>query len=97
MSSIKHWNVRAALCRPKDKKGNLNKLNGVVNGGLLYIVGMDEDFIVCSHHMDLGEEGTTEKLLGVVMDMMDEAAVEDGPGADNSVVAAGTPNVGHNF
>jgi hypothetical protein len=34
-----------------------------------------------------------EKLVGVIMDMMDEVAVEDGPGVECSVVAAGTPTV----
>jgi hypothetical protein len=41
---------------------------------------MDGDFAVSSHQVDLGEEGTTEKLVGVVMDMTDGVVVEDGPG-----------------
>jgi hypothetical protein len=33
--------------------------------------------IVSSHHVDL-EDGTTEKLVGVVMDMMDGEGIGDG-------------------
>jgi hypothetical protein len=38
------------------------------NGGLLFIVGIDGDLIVSSHQVDLGEDGTTKKLVAVVMD-----------------------------
>jgi hypothetical protein len=41
---------------------------------------MDGDLIVGSHQVDLGEDGTTEKLVGVVMDMMDGVAFGDGTG-----------------
>jgi hypothetical protein len=54
---------------------------------------MDGDLIVCSHQVDLGEDGTTEKMVGVIMDMTDEVAVEDGPGVECSVAAAETPPV----
>jgi hypothetical protein len=60
-------------------KWNSNRPNGD-NGGLLYIVGMDGELVVCSHQVDLGEDGRTEKLVGVVMDMKDWVAVGDGPG-----------------
>jgi hypothetical protein len=36
---------------------------------------MDGDLILSSHPVDLGEDGTTEKLVGVVMDMTDGVAV----------------------
>jgi hypothetical protein len=35
---------------------------------------MDGNLIVRSHQVDLGEDGTTEKLVGVVMDMTDRVA-----------------------
>jgi hypothetical protein len=41
---------------------------------------MDGDLIVSSHQVDLGEYGTTEKVVGAVMDVTDGAAVGDGPG-----------------
>jgi hypothetical protein len=39
---------------------------------------------------DLGEEVTTEKLVGILVDMKDGIAVGDGPGLQYSVVTAGT-------
>jgi hypothetical protein len=50
------------------------------DGRLLYIVGMNGNVVVRSHQIDLGEDGTAEKLVGVVMDMTDWIAVGDGPG-----------------
>jgi hypothetical protein len=50
------------------------------NGGLLCIVGMDGDLILSSHQVDLGEDGTTEKLVGVVIDITDGVTVGDGSG-----------------
>lgn len=41
---------------------------------------MDGDFIVSSHQVSLGEDGTVEKLVGVVMDVTDRVAVGDDPG-----------------
>jgi hypothetical protein len=41
---------------------------------------MDGDLIVSSHQFDLGEDGTTEKLVGIVMDLTDGEAVGDGLG-----------------
>jgi hypothetical protein len=49
--------------------------------------------IVCFHQIDLGEEGTTEKLVRVVIDMPVGVAVRDGPGVECSVVAARAPLV----
>jgi hypothetical protein len=54
---------------------------------------MDGDLIICSHQVDLREDGTSEKLVGVVMEMSHGVAVGDGPGVECSVVAAGTPPV----
>jgi hypothetical protein len=39
---------------------------------------MDGDLVVCSHQVDLGEDGTTEKLMRVVVDMADGVVVWDG-------------------
>jgi hypothetical protein len=41
---------------------------------------MDGDLVVSSHQVDLGKDGATGKLVGVVVDMADEVAVWDGPG-----------------
>jgi hypothetical protein len=38
------------------------------------------NLIISSHHVDFGEDGTTEKLVAVVMDMTDRVAVVDGSG-----------------
>jgi hypothetical protein len=54
---------------------------------------MDGDFIAYSHQVDLGEDGTTEKLMGVVVDMTYGVAAGDGPGIECSVVAARTRTV----
>jgi hypothetical protein len=47
---------------------------------------MDRDLIVCCHHVSLGEDGTSETLVGVVMDMMDLGAVRYGPGVECSLM-----------
>jgi hypothetical protein len=44
---------------------------------------MDGNFIISSHQVDFGKDGTTEKLVGVV-DMTDGEAVGDGPGVQRS-------------
>jgi hypothetical protein len=51
-------------------KGNSNRPNGG-NGRLLYIVGMDGNLVVGLHQVDFGENGTTEKLVDVIVDMAD--------------------------
>jgi hypothetical protein len=56
-------------------EGELEYTEWSGDGRLLYIVGMDG-----SHQIDLGEDGTTEKFVGIVMDMTDEVAVGAGPG-----------------
>jgi hypothetical protein len=38
---------------------------------------MDGDFVLSSRQVDLGEDGTTEKLVGLVMDMTDRVVVGD--------------------
>jgi hypothetical protein len=54
---------------------------------------MDGDLIVSSHQVDFEEDGTTEKQMGVVMDMPDGVAVGNGTGVEGSVTATGTPPV----
>jgi hypothetical protein len=54
---------------------------------------MDGDLVLSSHQVDFGEDGTTEKLVGVVMDMLDGVAVGNGTGIEGSVIATGTPPV----
>jgi hypothetical protein len=41
---------------------------------------MDGVLVVGLHQVDLGENGTTEKLVGVIMDMQDGLAVGNGTG-----------------
>jgi hypothetical protein len=55
--------------------GGVAQAEGGGNGRLLYVVGMDGDLIVSSHQVDFREDGTTEKLVGVIMDMSDGVAV----------------------
>jgi hypothetical protein len=55
---------------------------------------MDGDLVVSSHQVDFGEDGTTEMLVGVIMDMPDGVAVGDGTGVEGSVITTGTPLVG---
>jgi hypothetical protein len=54
----------------------------------MYVIRIDGDLVVCSHQVDLGEDGTTEKLVGVVMDMADGVVVCDGPGVECPAVVA---------
>jgi hypothetical protein len=54
---------------------------------------MDGDLIVSSHQVDFGEDRTTEKLVGVVMDMPDGVAVGNGTGVEGSLIATGTPPI----
>jgi hypothetical protein len=54
---------------------------------------MDEDLFVSSHQVDFEEDGTTEKLVGVIMDMPDGVAVGDVTGVEGSVIDTGTPPV----
>jgi hypothetical protein len=49
--------------------------------------------VVSSHQVDFGEDGTTEKLVRVIMDMQDGVAVGNGRGVEGSVIATGTPPV----
>jgi hypothetical protein len=68
-------------------KGDWNRSNVMVMS-LLHIVGMDGDLIVSSHQVYLGEKGTIERLVRVVMDTTDGVAVGDGLGVQSYVVAA---------
>jgi hypothetical protein len=54
---------------------------------------MGGDLFVCSHQVDLGEDRTTENLMGVIMDIMDRIAVGGGPSVECSVVTAEMPTV----
>jgi hypothetical protein len=41
---------------------------------------MDGNLIVGSHQVNFGENGTTEKLVGVIVDIADGEAVGNGTG-----------------
>jgi hypothetical protein len=49
--------------------------------------------VVNSRQVDFGEDGTTEKLVGVIMDMPDGVAFGNGTGVEGSVIATGAPPV----
>jgi hypothetical protein len=52
---------------------------------------MDGNFVVRSHQVDFRKDGTAEKLVGVIVDMVDEVAVGNGAGIEGSMIAAGAP------
>jgi hypothetical protein len=54
---------------------------------------MDGDLAVSSHQVDFGDDGTTEKLVGIIMDMPEGVAVGNSTGVESSVIATGTPAV----
>jgi hypothetical protein len=41
---------------------------------------MDGDLVVSSHQVDFGEDGTAEKLVEVIVDMLDGVAVGNSTG-----------------
>jgi hypothetical protein len=57
-------------------KRNSNRPKGGGNGSFLYVVGMHGNLVVCPHQIDLGVEGTTREVMGVIVD------VTDGNGSD---------------
>jgi hypothetical protein len=59
----------------------------------MYNVGMDGDLVVSSHQFDIGEDGTTENLVEVIMDMPAGVAVGNVAGVEGSVIATGTSRV----
>jgi hypothetical protein len=71
----------------------LEKAERSGNGRLLYVVGMDGNLVIGSHQFKFKEDGTTEKLVGVIVDMADGVAVGNGTGGEGSAVATGTPSV----
>jgi hypothetical protein len=52
---------------------------------------MAGDLVVSSNQVDFGEDGTTEKLVGVIMGMPDGVAFGNDTGVEGSVIATGTP------
>jgi hypothetical protein len=57
---------------------------------VLYIsLGWTRNWLL-SQQVDLGEDGTTEKLVGVIMDMTNGVAVGEGPGVECYIIDAGT-------
>jgi hypothetical protein len=81
------------IAQAKGHEGELEKAEWSGNGRLLYIIRMDRDLVVHSHQVDLGEDGTPEKLVGVIVDMTDRVAVWDCLGIECPVVAARAPTV----
>jgi hypothetical protein len=57
------------VAQAKGHEGELKKAKWSGNGHLLYIIRMDGDLVVCSHQVDLGGDGTPEKLVGVIVDI----------------------------
>lgn len=58
-------------------EGELEKADWSGDGCLPCIVRMDCGMVVGSHQVDHGEDGTPEKLVGVIIDMTD--GVRSGP------------------
>jgi hypothetical protein len=54
---------------------------------------MDGDLVISSNRVDFGEDGTPEKLVGVVMDMQNGIAVGNYTGVEHSVIVTGMPHV----
>jgi hypothetical protein len=81
------------VSQAKGHGGELEKAEWSGNGCFLYIIRMDGDLIVRSHQVDLGEDGTPEKLVGVIVDMTDGIAVWDCSGMKCPVVAARAPTI----
>jgi hypothetical protein len=54
---------------------------------------MDGYLVVISQQVDFGEDGTTEKLVEVVMDIPDGVAFGNVTGVEGSLMATGTPPV----
>jgi hypothetical protein len=65
-------------------EGELEKPKWNGNDRLLYINRMDGNLVVRSHQVDLGEDGTPERLVGVIVDMMDGVSVWDCSGFESS-------------
>jgi hypothetical protein len=49
--------------------------------------------VIGSQQFNFGENGTTEKLVGVIMDMADGVVVGNGTGVEGSVISTGMPPI----
>jgi hypothetical protein len=54
---------------------------------------VDGNLVVCPHKIDLREDVTTRKLVGVIMNVTDGVAVGNGSGVQRSIVTTRTPTV----
>jgi hypothetical protein len=81
------------VAQAEGHEGEIEKTEWSGDGGLLYIVRMDGGLVVRSHQVNLGEDGTHEELMGVIVDMTDGVAVWDCLGVECPVVAARAPTV----
>jgi hypothetical protein len=82
MSSMKRWNVWAALRRLNDMKENSNKPNGMHGNLMIY-----------PYQVDLREDSTACQVVWMVVDVPDRVAVRDGPGVEGSVIPARSSTV----
>jgi hypothetical protein len=73
-------------------KVNSKRPNGVVMAVFSIPSGWTVIWLY-AHHVDLGEDGTPEKLVGVIVNMTDGVEVWDCPGVECPVVAARAPTV----
>jgi hypothetical protein len=83
--ALKHM---GGVAQAEGHEGELEKAEWSGDGGLVYIIRMEGDLVVHCHQVDLGEDGTPEKLVGVIVDMTDRVVVWDCPGIEYPVVAA---------
>jgi hypothetical protein len=66
--ALKHL---GGVAQAEGHEGELEKAEWSSNSRLLYIIRMDGDLVVRCHQVNLGEDGTPEKLVGIIVDMMD--------------------------
>jgi hypothetical protein len=81
------------IAQAEGHEGELENAERSDNGHILYTIRMEGGLGVRSHQNDLGEDGTLEKLVGVIVDISDEIVVWDCPGVEWSAIAARAPTV----
>jgi len=75
MNPLKVW---AAFRRPKDIKGNSKRLKGVVMVAFWMWSGWTGIWWYAPHEGDYGKDGTTRKMMGVILDVWNRIPVRDG-------------------
>jgi hypothetical protein len=58
----------------------------------LVVVGVDGNLVICTHDFDLGKDGTTRKVMGIILNVWKRIPVRDGSGVQGTVVSTRPPN-----